>query len=64
MFKKFGDKLRKKNLVAYIFTFVDTSYMISGMDLWEERDEATKAGEKRPNNANVRGYARAKDADY
>lgn len=64
LFNKFGEKLREKNLVANIFTFVDASKMISKISLWDERDKAIAAGEEKLNNQNIEKYSVDKDADY
>ena len=64
LFNRLGDKLRQKGLIAYVFTFVDASQMISKVSLWDERDKAIAAGEEALNNLNIEQYAADKDASY
>jgi IS5 family transposase len=64
LFNKLGDKMREKNVISDVFTFVDASHLISKSSLWEERDKAIAAGEEKLNNSNVRKYAADNDADY
>ena len=64
LFNKFGDKLREKNVISEVFSFVDASHLISKSSLWEERDKAISAGEERLNNLNIKEFAADKDADY
>jgi IS5 family transposase len=64
LFTEFGNKLRAKNLIANVFTFVDASQMVSKVSLWDERDKAIKAGEETLNNQNIEDFAADKDASY
>ena len=64
LFNKFGDKLRAKNVISEVFSFVDASHLISKSSLWEERDKAIAAGEEKLNNVNIKNFAADKDADY
>lgn len=64
LFNKLGDKLKKEGVISEVFTFVDASQLISKVALWEERDQAIKAGEEKLNNLNIRKYTKDKDADY
>ena len=62
LFNKLGEQLKRKGLIAEVFTFVDASSMISKTSLWEERDMAIKAGEDKLNNININEYAADPDA--
>jgi IS5 family transposase len=64
LFNGVGRKLKEKGLIANIFTFVDASQLVSKVSLWDERDEAIRAGEETLNNKNVDQYAHDKDASY
>lgn len=64
LFNDLGRKLREKGLIANVFTFVDASQMISKVGLWDERDEAIKAGEETLNNQNIEKFTVDKDASY
>jgi IS5 family transposase len=64
LFRQLGERLRKKGLVAEVFTFVDASQMISKVSLWDERDKAIADGEEALNNTNIDQYATDKDASY
>ncbi len=63
LFNKSGDKLKAKGLVTNIFTFVDASKMISKIQLWDERDKAIAAVEKKLNNQNIEKYSAFKKTD-
>ena len=64
LFRRLGNRLRQKGLIADVFTFVDASQMVSKVSLWDERDKAITAGEEALNNANIEQYASDKDASY
>ncbi len=64
MFNDLGVRLRKKGLIANVFTFVDASQMVSKVSLWSERDKAISSGEETLNNQNIEEYAVDKDASY
>ena len=64
LFNKFGDKLRERNVISEVFSFVDASHLISKSSLWEERDKAIASGEERLNNLNIKEFSKDKDADY
>jgi IS5 family transposase len=64
IFNSVNNVLRNKGLFGDVFTFIDASAIITKTALWEERDEAIKAGEKKLNNLNVKDYAADKDARW
>lgn len=64
MFNDLGKRLKSKNLVSNVFTFVDASKMISKVALWEERDKALKEGLDKFNNEVVRKFAPDKQARF
>lgn len=53
LFNQVRDALKQQGLIREIFTFVDSSQLISKLSVWEERDKAIKAGLERFNNATV-----------
>jgi hypothetical protein len=42
--------MQSKNCCSEVFTFVDSSALISKLSLWEERDKAITAGYEKLNN--------------
>lgn len=64
IFNNVNDILRIKGLFGDVFKFIDASTIITKTALWEERDKAIEAGEKKLNNANVQKYAADKDARW
>jgi IS5 family transposase len=50
LFEEVKRQMRAKNCGSEIFTFVDSSALISKLSLWEERDKAITAGYERLNN--------------
>jgi len=50
MFKEVKKQLQAKNYCHEVFTFVDSSALISKLSLWEERDKAITAGYEKLNN--------------
>jgi IS5 family transposase len=64
LFNDLGQRLRAKGLIANVFTFVDASQLISKNNLWDERDNAIKAGEETLNNQNIAEFVVDKDASY
>ena len=50
LFEEVKRQMRAKNYGSEIFTFVDSSVLISKLSLWEERDKAITAGYERLNN--------------
>jgi IS5 family transposase len=50
MFKEVKHQLKAKNYCSEVFTFVDSSALISKLNLWDERDKAITAGYEKLNN--------------
>jgi transposase, IS5 family len=50
LFNQVRDALKRQGLIREIFTFVDSSQLISKLSVWEERDKAIKAGLEKFNN--------------
>jgi IS5 family transposase len=50
LFGEVKAQMRAKNCCGEVFTFVDSSALISKLSLWEERDKAITAGYERLNN--------------
>jgi len=50
LFHEVKRQMQAKNCCSEIFTFVDSSALISKLSLWEERDKAITAGYERLNN--------------
>jgi IS5 family transposase len=50
LFHEVKRQMQTKNFCSEIFTFVDSSALISKLNLWEERDKAITAGYERLNN--------------
>lgn len=50
LFNQVRDALKQQGLIREIFTFVDSSQLISKLSVWEERDKAIKAGLEKFNN--------------
>jgi IS5 family transposase len=64
IFQKTNQAMKKKNLFGEVFTFIDASSIITKTALWEERDKAIAAGEKKLNNAIVSNYTADQDAKW
>ena len=64
IFNKIGKSLRSQGLVSDIFTFVDSTALVTKGALWKERDKAIANREENLNNENVGNYASDKDARY
>ncbi len=62
LFNRVREALKQQGLIREIFTFVDSSQLISKLTVWEERDRAIEAGEKKLNNRNVADYAKDRQA--
>jgi len=62
LFKAVQTQLREKGYFSDAFKFVDATALISRFSLWEQRDEAIKAGYDKLNNENVEQFAADKDA--
>lgn len=54
--------LEQHGLFSNLFTFIDSSTIITKTALWKERDKAIKKGEKKLNNLNVNKYSANKEA--
>jgi len=63
-FKDVNAILDSYGLFGNVFTFIDASTIITKTALWEERDQAIKAGADKLNNSNVQKYAADKDARW
>jgi IS5 family transposase len=50
IFAEVKRQLQKKNCCSEVFTFVDSTALISKLSLWDERDKAIAAGYERLNN--------------
>jgi IS5 family transposase len=50
LFQAVKEQMQEKNCCAEVFTFVDSSALISKLSLWEERDKAITAGYEKLNN--------------
>jgi IS5 family transposase len=50
LFNEVKRQMQKKNYCTEIFTFVDSTALISKLSLWEERDKAITAGYEKLNN--------------
>lgn len=62
LFKAVQTQLREKGYFSDSFKFVDATALISRFNLWEQRDEAIKAGYDKLNNENIEQFAADKDA--
>jgi IS5 family transposase len=50
LFEAVNAQLKQRGMMREVFTFVDSTALISKLTTWEERDKAIKAGEKTFNN--------------
>jgi transposase, IS5 family len=64
IFRKINKKAEAKGILRRVFTFVDSSAIISKETTWEQRDKALKDGEEALNNKNVSKYSADKDARF
>lgn len=64
LFDQINKMLEEAGLIGGTFTFVDSTGIVSKLALWEERDRAIEAGEKKFNNAVVGKYVADKDARF
>jgi transposase, IS5 family len=64
IFHKVNESMKEKGLFGEVFTFIDASSLITKTALWDERDKAIAAGEKKLNNAIVNNYTADKDAKW
>jgi IS5 family transposase len=61
IFNELKRQLTEKGYMAEVFTFVDTSALISRLAMWEERDEAIRAGYEKLNNENIEKFSHDKE---
>lgn len=64
LFDRVNELMEKAGLIGGVFSFTDSTGIVSKLALWEERDKAIAEGEKKLNNSNVNQYASDKDARY
>lgn len=64
IFEKTNEAMKEQGLFGEVFTFIDASSIITKTALWDERDQAIKAGEEKLNNAVVNNYTADKDAKW
>lgn len=64
IFNKVNEVLKEKGYFGEVFKFIDASSIITKTALWEERDEAIKAGEEKLNNMVVNKYSADKQAKW
>jgi IS5 family transposase len=64
LFNRVNAILADNGLFGNMFTFIDASTIITKTALWEERDKAIAAGERKLNNAVVNKYTADKDAKW
>lgn len=64
LFNAINEILAERGLFGDFFTFIDASSIITKTALWEERDQAIKAGEEKLNNSNVEKYVADKEANW
>jgi IS5 family transposase len=66
LFESVNEQLRQKGMIRDVFTFVDSTALISKLTTWEERDKAIKDGEATLNNeiAKKKKYQADKQARF
>ena len=64
LFSRVRTSLKEQGLIKEIFTFVDSSHLISKFSMWEDRDKAIKAGLEKLNNKTVGKVAKDKQARF
>jgi len=57
LFNELRRQLKNKGYMAEVFTFVDATALISRLSMWEERDEAIKAGYEKLNNETIEEFS-------
>lgn len=62
IFDEVKEQLKSKGYCKEVYTFIDATALISKLQIWEERDEAVKAGYEKLNNANIEKFSADKDA--
>jgi len=61
MFDEVKSQLREKGYLTDLFHFVDSTALISKLQMWEERDKAIQDGYEKFNNEVIKEYAADKD---
>ena len=64
LFNYVVEQLKSRGLVGQVFTFIDSTALITKTALWEERDRAIAQGEEGLNNKTVKNYSADKDARF
>jgi len=73
LYNRVGDSLKASGLIREVFTFVDSTQLLSRVNLWEARDRAIAdreneekddAGNRKMNNQNVSKYSSDPDARF
>lgn len=64
MFRKIVQQCKEKKIVRAVFTFVDSTTIVTKVTTWEERDKALKQGEAALNNQNINNYSADSDARF
>lgn len=64
IFNSILEYLKRQGLCGNIFTFVDSTAIVSKATTWVERDKAIKDGLDKLNNSNINNYSVDKDAKY
>jgi IS5 family transposase len=62
LFDEVKRQLKEQNYCAEVFTFIDSTALISKLSLWEERDKAITAGYEELNNKVIEQFSADKDA--
>lgn len=62
LFNRVNDSLKQQGCLKEVFTFVDSSMLISKLTTWSERDKAIESGEAKLNNQNIDRFAKDKQA--
>ena len=62
IFADLGNQLKAQGLMSEVFTFVDSSHLVSKANLWEERDKAIKEKYEKLNNVVLPKIAHDKQA--
>jgi IS5 family transposase len=57
IFDELKRQLTEQGYMAEVFTFVDASALVSRLSMWEERDEAVKAGYEKLNNETIEKFS-------
>lgn len=62
LFNRVNESLKQQGYLKEVFTFVDSSTLISKLTVWSERDKAIQSGEDKLNNQNIDKHAKDKQA--